>query len=65
MLTIRDDHIDNYFSDKFVHLYHVDYFINGDRQKLMTGYIYYTFTLSGLNFVFSSFIVAILLDPFF
>ena len=35
MLTIRDDHVDNHFSDKFVTLCHVDYFINGDEQKLM------------------------------
>ena len=31
-------HVDNHFSDKFVLLYHVDDFINGDRQKLTTGY---------------------------
>ena len=43
MLVIRDDHIDNYFSDKFVYLCHVNYFINGDGQKLMTEYICYTF----------------------
>ena len=32
ILAIRDDHVDNYFSDKFVPLCHVDYFINGDRR---------------------------------
>ena len=31
MLTIRDGHIDNHFSDKFVSLCHVDYFINDNK----------------------------------
>ena len=39
MLAIGDYHIDNYFSDKFVPMCHVDYFINGDEQKLTIGYI--------------------------
>ena len=42
MQTIRDDHVDN----KFVSLYHVGYFINGNGQTLTAGYIYrifYTF----------------------
>ena len=43
MLTIRDDYVDNHFSDKFVPIYHVDYFINGDGWKLTVGYIYGTF----------------------
>ena len=30
MLTIRDEHVDNHFSDKFIHMCHVDYFINDD-----------------------------------
>ena len=45
-MTIRDDHIDNHFDDKFVPLCHVDYFINfikDDRQKLTVGYIYRIF----------------------
>ena len=43
MLTIRDGHVDNHFSDKFVFLYHVDYFINSDGGKLTVRYICYTF----------------------
>ena len=43
MVTIKDDHVDNHYTDKFVHLCHVDYFINGDGQKITTGYIYHTF----------------------
>jgi len=43
MLTIRDDYVDNYFSDKFVLLCHIGYFTNGDRRKLTVGYIYHTF----------------------
>ena len=43
MLTIRNDHIDNHFSDKFVSLWHLDYFINGDGQKLTAEYICRTF----------------------
>ena len=43
MLAIRDGHVDNHFSEKFIHLCHVDYFINGDGQKLTTGYICHTF----------------------
>ena len=30
MLTIRNDHINNHFSDKFIPLYHISYFINDD-----------------------------------
>ena len=33
MLTIKDDHVDNHFSDKFIPPCHVGYFINGDGQK--------------------------------
>jgi len=36
-------HVDNHFSDKFVPLCHVDYFINGDERKLTAGYICCTF----------------------
>ena len=43
MLAIRDDHVVNHFSDKFVLLCHVGYFINGDRRKLIVEYIYRTF----------------------
>ena len=43
MLIIRDSHVDNHFSDKFVPLCHVGYFINGDRRKLTVGYICCTF----------------------
>lgn len=39
MLTIKYDHIDNLFSDKFVHLYHINNFFNNDRQKLTVEYI--------------------------
>ena len=55
MLTIRDGHVDNHFSDKFVHLCHVGYFINADRRKLTVEYICCTFYTFGDNFVFSSF----------
>ena len=40
MLAIRNDHIDNHFSDKFVPLCHVNYFINDDRCKLTVGCIF-------------------------
>ena len=50
MLTIRDDRIDNYFGDKFILLYHVDYFINGDQQKLAVKYICCTFYTSKTKF---------------
>ena len=43
MLTIRDGHADNHFSDKFVSLCHVDYFINDDGWKLTVEYICRTF----------------------
>ena len=36
MLAIKDGHVDNHFSDKFVPLCHVAYFINDDRRKLTT-----------------------------
>ena len=42
MLTIRDDHVDNRFSEKFIPLCHVSYFIYDDRRKLTTKYIYHT-----------------------
>ena len=47
MLIIRDDHVDNHFSDKFVALCHVDYFINDDQRKLTTRYIDCTFYIFG------------------
>ena len=47
MLTIQYGHVGNYFSDKFVFICHVDYFINGDEQNLITGYIYRTFYTFG------------------
>ena len=43
MLAIKDHHINNLFSDKFIHLCHVDYFINGDGYKLTVKYICRTF----------------------
>ena len=43
MLTIKDDHADNHFSDKFVPLCHIGNFINSDERKLMAKYIYHTF----------------------
>ena len=43
MMTIRFGHVDNHFSDKFVHLCHIGYFINGDKRKLTTEYICRTF----------------------
>ena len=50
MLTIRDDHVDNYFTDKFVHLCHVSYFINGDGRKLRSDIFVVLFTLSETKF---------------
>ena len=47
MLAIRDDHIDNHLSDKFVLLCHVGYFINDDGWKLTVGYICRTFYTLG------------------
>ena len=47
MLIIRDDHVGNHFSDKFVPLCQIGYFINGDRQELTTGYICCTFYTFG------------------
>ena len=35
MLAIRDCHVDNHFSDTFVPLYHVDYFVNGTVNKIV------------------------------
>lgn len=43
MLTIRYDYIDYHFNDKFVHMYYVNYSINGIKQKLIIRYIYRTF----------------------
>ena len=43
ILTSKDDHVDNHFSEKFVPLYHVGYFTNGDGLKLIAGYICRTF----------------------
>ena len=42
-MAIKDDHIENHFSDKFVPLCYVGYFINGDGRKLKSGYICHTF----------------------
>ena len=47
MLTIKDDHVDNHFSDKFVPMCHVSYFINSNRRKLSTEYICHTFYTFG------------------
>jgi len=52
ILTIRDDYVDNHFSDKFVSICHVDYFINGDGRKLTVGYLWHFLPFQGLNFVF-------------
>ena len=41
-MTIRDDHVHNYFNDKFVPLCYVGYFINGDGWKLTDEYICHT-----------------------
>jgi len=46
----QHDHINNYFSDKFVFLCHIDYFINNDEQKLTIKYIYCTFYTSRTKF---------------
>ena len=46
MLIIRDNQVDNHFSDKFVPLGHINYFINGDGRKLTNGYICCTFYTS-------------------
>ena len=44
MLIIRDDQIDHHhFSDKFISLYHINYFINDDKRKLTAEYICYIF----------------------
>ena len=32
ILIIRDDHVDNHYNDKFISLYHINYFINYDKQ---------------------------------
>ena len=50
MLTIRDVHVDNHFSDKFDPLCHVGYFINGNKHKLMDKYIVALFTLYETKF---------------
>ena len=34
MLAIRNGHVGNHFSDKFIHLCHTGYFINGVKRKL-------------------------------
>ena len=47
MLVIRDDHVDNHLSEKFVSLCHVGYFINDDGWKLTTEYICHTFYTFG------------------
>ena len=47
MLAIRDDHLDNHFTNKFVPLCHVHYFINSDGQKLTVRYICRTFYTFG------------------
>ena len=47
MLVIIDGHVNHNFSDKFVPLCHINYFINGDERKLMVGYICHTFYIFG------------------
>ena len=47
MLAIRDGHVDNHFSEKFIHLCHVGYFINEDERKLTVEYICRTFYTFG------------------
>ena len=54
MLIIRNDRINNHFSDNFVPLCHVDYFINGDRRKLTVICICHFLHFPKLNFIFSS-----------
>jgi len=44
MLTIRDDHVDNHFNGKFVH---IGYFINDERHTLVVRCIYCTFYTFG------------------
>ena len=36
-------HVNNHFSDNFVFLCHIDYFINDNERKLTAGYICRTF----------------------
>ena len=52
MLKIRDDHVDNHFSDKFISLCHVCYFINGDGWKLIVEYICHIFYTKFCIFIF-------------
>ena len=33
MLTIRDDHVDNYLSEKFVFLCHISYFLTMTNES--------------------------------
>ena len=33
MPAIRDDYVDNHFTNKFIPLCHIDYFINGDGES--------------------------------
>jgi len=47
MLIIRDGHVNNHFSDKFVPMCYVGYFINNDKRKLTVGYICHTFYTFG------------------
>ena len=54
MLVIRDDHVDNHFSDKFVPICHVGYFFNGNRQVNSRIYLLHFFHFRELNFVFLS-----------
>lgn len=65
MLRIRNDQVGNHFSEKFISLCHVDYFINGVGQKLTVRYKFYLldtclstktkwlFTLKLIQFSFS------------
>ena len=56
MLTIRNNQVDNYFSDKFISLCHVDYFTNDDRWKVNSQlYLSHFLHFSKLNFIFLSF----------
>jgi len=54
MLLIRDNHVDNHFSDKFVSMCHVNYFINSDDGVNDQIYLSHFLYFLRLNFVFSS-----------
>lgn len=51
--SIKDDHVGNQFYDIFVHLCHLDFFINANRWKLTDEWIYRTFyTFGTKNWIF-------------